>query len=610
MKETRFIAQNKEKWLESENLLTQESKEPEKLSNLFTQVVDDLSFSRTYYPNRSVKVYLNKIAREYFSIIYSRQRERKNAFKMFWMDELPQIVIYCRKELILAVLFFFLSVAIGVFSSMKDPEFASSILGEQYVAMTKANIEKGDPMAVYKSSNEIDMFFEITMHNVELSFYIYAFGIIFSIGSLGMLMYNGIMVGCFQYFFIERGLFAESALTIWLHGTPEMSAFILAGGAGITLGKGLVFPGTYSRLQAFQISAIRSLKLMLGIAPILILAGFIESFLTRYTDVPDFIRLLMIIASLTFIIGYFVIYPWLKSRAGFESPLKETKLAPSAEEPVNYVAIKNTAELLKDSFLFYKRSIGKLFPWILGVSFIVTGGRWYLLNDVSQFRVVGDWWESIISNLFFAIVTPNVFFILINGFGNAVVLYVVYRMIWNDATKTKMPFKLTLFLGIFLVTAAVYGMLYALGGWAVFILIFTFVCFLLAAFAPVAEGQGFVSGIGRSWNLLGADYSQVFILQVVLILVTTSFMLILSAPLSGLYLSIFKWNFAKADTWINDILYFVELFIKVLSFYMTLPIVAACAAYLYYSLSEIMDASHLRSSIESFGVDKPKHAKR
>ncbi len=54
MKETRFIAQNKEKWLDSENLLKESDKDPEKLSNLFTQVVDDLSYSRTYYPNRSV----------------------------------------------------------------------------------------------------------------------------------------------------------------------------------------------------------------------------------------------------------------------------------------------------------------------------------------------------------------------------------------------------------------------------------------------------------------------------------------------------------------------------------------------------------------------------
>jgi len=610
MKETRFIAQNKEKWLESENLLTHDRKEPEKLSTLFTQVVDDLSYSRTYYPNRSVKVYLNKIAREYFSIIYSRQRDKKNSFRLFWTDELPQIIIYCRKELIVAFLFFCLSAAIGVFSARNDPQFTSSILGDQYVAMTKANIEKGDPMAVYKSGSQVDMFLGITLNNLMVAFRTYVFGIFLSIGSLAILMYNGIMVGCFQYFFVERGLFAESALTIWLHGTLEISSIILAGGAGLTLGSGLVFPGTYSRLQAFQISGIRSLKLMLGISPIFVFAAIIESFLTRYTEVPDFIRLVLIIASLTLIIGYFVVYPWLKSKSGFEVPIKEARLAPSAEEPVNYQSIKNNAELLKDAFLFYKNKFSKLFPWIFGVSLFVAACRWTLLEQSSQMRFLGEWWENFFGELFFGMGTPNFFFIGINALANTIVLYVIFKAIASDSMKTKLKFSARSFLSIFVVMIVVYGLLNALGGWGSLILFFTYVSFLLFAFSPVATREGLTPATGRAWELMSSNYSQVFVLHIVLLLITFSFLVILSAPLIYLYLSIFKWNFARADTWINDILFFVELFIKVLSFYLTLPILAACAAYLYYSLAEITDASYLRESIDTLGSSKSKYTRR
>lgn len=610
MKETRFIAQNKEKWLESENLLTSDRKEPEKLSNLFTQVIDDLSYSRTYYPNRSIKVYLNKIAREYFSIIYSRQRDKKNAFRLFWTDELPQIIIYCRKELIVALLFFCLAAAIGVFSAMKDPQFTSTILGDSYVAMTKANIEKGDPMAVYKSGNQVDMFLGITLNNLMVAFRTYVFGVFLSIGSLAILMYNGIMVGCFQYFFVERGLFAESALTIWLHGTMEISSVILAGGAGLTLGSGLVFPGTYSRLQAFQISGIRSLKLMLGITPIFVFAAIIESFLTRYTDVPDFIRLLLILASLSLIIGYFVIYPWMKSRSGFEAPIRETKLAASAAEPVNYQAIKNNAEILKDAFLFYKNKFAKTFPWIFGVSLIVAICRYQLMKEQALLRFLGDWWERFFGELLFGIGTPNPYFIGINAFATSVVSYVVYKAIASDEQKTKLKFNIGAFLGIFLLMAAVFGILYALEGWGVLILLFTFVCFQLGAFVPLASGEGFFPSMGRAKDLLSSNYSQVFVLHVVLLLITFSFLMILSAPLIYMYLNIFKWNFAKADTWVNDVLFFIEIFIKVLSFYLTFPILAAAAAYLYYSLAEIMEASHLRAAIESFGAVKSKLSRR
>ncbi len=611
MKETRFIAQNKEKWLESENLLKQDRKEPEKLSTLFTQVVDDLSYSRTYYPNRSVKVYLNKIAREYFSIIYSRQRDRKNWFRMFWFDELPQIVIYCRRELIISLILFFLALGIGWFSSMKDPQFMSSIFGDQYVEMTKANIAKGDPMAVYKSMNEMDMFLEISLNNLRVAFEIYLFGILLSIGTIAMLLSNGIMVGCFEFFLYDRGLFGESALAIWLHGTLEMSSFVIAGGAGITLGSGFIFPGTYSRLQAFQISAIRSLKLMLGIAPIIVFAAIIESFVTRYTDVPDFIRLLLIIASLVFIVGYFIVYPWMRSRSGFEVPLKEVKLTPSVDEPANFTLIKNNAEILKDAFLFYKNKIGKIFPWILGVALVVTTCRWFLMKDGLRLRFLSEWWQYVFGEIFFGMGIPNIFFIVINALGNSIVLYVVYRTIASDAAKTKLKFSLPSFLGTFLVMLLTYGILYSLGGWGVFLIFLLFLCLLIASFAPVAEIEGsFTYSIGRAWNLIGAYTSQVFILHIVLLVISVSLLMIMAAPLIYLYITFFKWNFAQADTWINDVLFFVEILIKILSFYLLLPILAACTSYLYYTLAEINDATHLRQSIDNFGAGKSKYSRR
>jgi hypothetical protein len=305
-----------------------------------------------------------------------------------------------------------------------------------------------------------------------------------------------------------------------------------------------------------------------------------------------------------------VIYPWLKSRAGFEVPIKEVRLAPTADEPADYKAIKNNAELLKDAFLFYKNKFSKMFPWILGAALVVTVCRWFLMRDIVQFRYIGEWWENFFGELLFGMGTPNVFFIGINGFANTVVLYVVYRIIASDETKTKQPFNVRLFFGVFLVMASVYGLLYALGGWGAFILFFSFVCFLMAGFTPFAQGEGFASGVGRAWNLLGANFSQVLVLHIVLLLITFSFLIILSAPLVYMYLTIFKWNFAKTDTWINEVLSFVELFIKVLSFYMTLPIIAACSAYLYYSLSEIMDASNLRQSIERFGTVKQKYGRR
>ena len=78
MRETDFINQNKNKWAELEELLHEDVKDPDKLSSLFVQVTDDLSYSRTFYPNRSVRVYLNNIAQQVFYRIYKNKKENIN----------------------------------------------------------------------------------------------------------------------------------------------------------------------------------------------------------------------------------------------------------------------------------------------------------------------------------------------------------------------------------------------------------------------------------------------------------------------------------------------------------------------------------------------------
>lgn len=612
MKETRFIAQNKEKWLDSENLLKESDKDPEKLSNLFTQVVDDLSYSRTYYQNRSVRVYLNQVAREYFSIIYSYQKEKKNRFKMFWLDELPQIIIFSRRHLLISLFVFLLAASIGVFSSLKDPEFTSTILGADYVEMTKENIEKGDPMAVYKKGHQVDMFLGITFNNLMVAFRTYLFGIFMSIGSLMFIMYNGIMVGCFQYFFVERGLLAESALTIWLHGTLEISSIILAGGAGITLGSGLIFPGTYSRLQAFQLSAMRSLKLMLGITPIFIVAAIIESFLTRYTEVPDILRLFLIILSAAFIIGYFVIYPWLKSRRGFDAPLVEVRLPPVTTEMPSFDRVKNNAEILKDAFLFYKRHANKILTWTFWVTLLMTAGDFVMqLNQdrVEEFLVPPEWWNSILGDMFYAMHTPDLLYAAMNTLGATVLIHQVMRIADNEARKTATRFRFKTFIQTLIIVSVVYLALLYLQGWAVFLLLGCYFMTLLFVYTQLSENSNIFSAFGKSWALMGANFGQVFGLQCILLLTAFSFLLVLSAPLIYMYTSVLKWNFAETDLWAKHIVHFVELFIKIFAFNLILPILVASAAYMYFSLLEVLTADHLRHAIATVGSRLTKNSK-
>jgi uncharacterized membrane protein SpoIIM required for sporulation len=129
------------------------------------------------------------------------------------------------------------------------------------------------------------------------------------VGTVLVLFYNGIMLGSFQYFFYTHGLLVTSALTIWIHGTLEISAIVIAGCAGLTMGNSLVFPQTYSRLDSFLIGARKGLKIVIGLVPIFVMAGFLEGFVTRHTEMPVLLKLFIIFSSLALIIFYFIIYP-------------------------------------------------------------------------------------------------------------------------------------------------------------------------------------------------------------------------------------------------------------------------------------------------------------
>jgi uncharacterized membrane protein SpoIIM required for sporulation len=164
-------------------------------------------------------------------------------------------------------------------------------------------------MAVYKKALQSDMFVGITINNIGVSFRAFVYGISVSVGTLMVLLFNGIMLGSFQYFFYEYGLLRESALTIWIHGTLEIFAIIVAGAAGLILGSSILFPESYSRIRSFKQGSKDGIQIVLGLMPVFIVAGFLESFITRYTQAPDLLRLGIILSSLSFIIWYFIIYP-------------------------------------------------------------------------------------------------------------------------------------------------------------------------------------------------------------------------------------------------------------------------------------------------------------
>jgi len=370
MKETKFIEQNQEKWAEFEEMLQQnEHRDPTKLNDLFIQITDDLSYARTFYPKRSVRMYLNGLAQTVFHNVYRGKQLPVARLRRFWTDELPQIMWESRRALLVSFSLFMLAFVIGVLSSMINPDFANVILGADYVAKTEENIRNGDPMAIYKREGPFGMTNYIAANNLQVAFFTAVLGVAASIGTVFIMLKNGVMVGVFQYFFISKGEFWNSFLSIWIHGTLEISAIIIAGAAGLVAGSGLLFPGTHTRIQAFQITVRRGMKIFLGVAPLILLAAFFESFLTRLTETPDVVRLLFIIMSLVFVLWYFVWLPRHKAlHGGFREPVHDKELPPDRENAIDFSFIKTSGEVLTDVFTLLRRHPGVMLLTLLGAT--------------------------------------------------------------------------------------------------------------------------------------------------------------------------------------------------------------------------------------------------
>ena len=310
MREAAFAKQNKDKWLKFESVLKNNvSINPDELSALYIEVTDHLSYAQTFYPKSNTLRYLNGLSTLAHQKIYRTKRESRTRFITFYTQEFPLFFAKYHRQLLIAFLTFVLFSIIGAYSAATDSNFVRLILGDGYVNMTLENIKSGDPMAVYKEMGEVDMFLGITINNIRVALMAFAFGLLLSIGTLYIIMSNAIMLGSFQYFFYEQGLGWESARTIWIHGTIEISVIIIAGCAGLVMGNSILFPGTYTRLQSFVRGTKDGLKILLSTIPFFIIAGFLEGFVTRHTEMPDWLAVIIIGSSLYFILYYYVFYP-------------------------------------------------------------------------------------------------------------------------------------------------------------------------------------------------------------------------------------------------------------------------------------------------------------
>jgi uncharacterized membrane protein SpoIIM required for sporulation len=616
MKEIKFIEQNKDKWKRFEKLYREKNTNPDELGKLFIEITEDLSYARTYYPKRSVRVYLNYLAQKVFTGLYKLQKQSFRQFFRFWTISLPLELYRARKHILYSFLIFVIAALAGVFSTADDLSFANLILGDYYIEKTNEYIENGNPMAVYQQQSELPMFLQIFFNNIQIAFITFALGILLGIGTVFILVYNGIIIGTFQSYFyfkgLQTGLATAKALlftsfsVIWLHGAFEICSIIIAGAAGLTLGSGLMFPDTWSRIHSLQIAAKRGIKIMLGLFPFILFAAIIESWVSRYSDMPVALKLLIIFSSLAIMIIYFIIYPQIVVRKNPSIILIKEKAPSLPQKEIELNKIRPMNEVFADAFFLFR----KLYPrfakplWLtfIPLSLIIAAytffqNKYYVSYQLPFYRILKLIF-SCTDNFSWDVFLMNTFAFSLNA---------AYMATLVNYKSNQKHFYKKYFTNVFFAWPVVF-IVYFLSVYfsmSYLIILIIVLPLLLPLIYPLAAGhyRSLIESVGFSFTNWANNFALFFALTGILILL----FFLTDAPVQYYAFESIKWiTIIEADNFelISNSLLALQ---NILFIHLSIPLIVFAYALTWYSEHEKKYATGLFEKLKIFGKTNKTH---
>jgi len=626
LKETSFIEQNKKKWNRFEQVYESQSQDPEELSDLYMDITDDLSYAQTFYRRRTVRVYLNQLAQKVFTGVHKQKGESFKKFISVWKVSLPLEIYRSRKNLLFALVAFIIYALIGAVTTHLDPNFASVVLGQGYVDVTNENIANLNPLAIYEDDDQLAMFINITTNNLKVAFLTFFVGFFFTLGTHMLMFYNGVMLGTFQYFFHTKGLLVTSFLGIWIHGSFEISAIVLAGGAGITAGNGLLFPKSYTRIQSLQLSTKRGLKIMLSLVPFIIAAGFLESFVTaNYQILPDWSKWAIIIFSFALILFFYVFYPIYVARKYPELVYQEPVENFKPKTTFRFDKIRSVGDIIADSFRMYRLQFKKFTKIIFLIVFpLVIAAVW--LQDINHYDLQQkqywyDWSAQLelmigygyhnLQDVFMVVVWTFIFALMLTA-----VLWSVNTIGEEFSWKSFFAFVGKRLLGIWLANIFLMLLIMTLPSWGLMLAVSVMPFFMLNGAAAGLDDEKFGVRFKRGFKYSAQHYGKSLLVLLILIGLTV----IMMQPIAFVFSIHDGWSnepmvrdvldmvadFTKriAQIYTDDYMFWANVLrqlVYVLFMLFLLPLLFITMSFGYYSELEKTEANGLKNAFKKFG---------
>ena len=299
----RFITQRKNAWQRLEDLLKLldtaslkrlRREEVRELGRIYRRTASDLAIARAESRDPRLVNYLNSLVIRAHGRIYRAESHGGKRILQFFTRELPQTFRRTWRYTLLSFSVFAIFAVIGFAGTRYDPEF-SELVGVD-PAFREMNIEtKTHWWETLNGQNQVGAS-AIMTNNIQVTIYTFAFGALFGLGTLFYLAVNGAQIASVLALTYRAG-FGNDLLTFMVgHGVIELSCVFIAGGAGLLIGSAMIMPGDMTRADALKTRGMEAVRLMMGVAVLLVVAGTIEGFISPTPIDP---RIKYSIAALT-----------------------------------------------------------------------------------------------------------------------------------------------------------------------------------------------------------------------------------------------------------------------------------------------------------------------
>ena len=296
----RLIARREPNWKRLDGLLQQAEKQGIKtlsateikdLASLYRSVSADLARARTNKVGNVLTQELQRLtSRGYNQIYQGSQRQEWQQVKDFVLWGFPKVVRDTWVYIAIATGIFFLTALIAWWYAWQDPTFIALTVPEHIISIVEEDGElwMGSIVGVEPLASS-----SITINNLKVSFAAIAGGIFAGLGTIFIMANNGIHIGAIATLVGKNNLAYPFWAFVLPHGSLELPAIFLAGGAGLLIGKALVFSGEYTRIDALKLNGVKAAQLLFGIVPMLLIAGAIEGFFSPSPIIPSPIKYLV-----------------------------------------------------------------------------------------------------------------------------------------------------------------------------------------------------------------------------------------------------------------------------------------------------------------------------